>query len=172
MFDHLSANMRLQQRWISQVPNPGPKFESPIISFVLATFTETGGTGSHFSGIWQPSLRTSRCLSWTNERCKIYISVPTCSLAWPVWQRRCLPYKPATQMLTLKMDVNVRPDRDVIFPSHDYLGNLTRMFFTWMMTPTTLWTHSRINASSQRADVPRKPYLGEREWFIIIHSHN
>ena len=27
-------------------------------------------------------------------------------------------------------DVNVRPDRDVIFPSHDYLGNLTRMFFT------------------------------------------
>ena len=29
-----------------------------------------------------------------------------------------------------------------------------------MMTPTTLCTHSRIKASSQRAEVPRKPYLG------------
>ena len=28
-----------------------------------------------------------------------------------------------------------------------------------MMTPTTLCTHSRIKASSQRAEVPRKPYL-------------
>ena len=37
-----------------------------------------------------------------------------------------------------------------------------------MMTPTTLWTHSRIKASSQRADVPRKPYLREGERFISI----
>ena len=37
----------------------------------------------------------------------------------------------------------------------------------WMITPTMLWMHSSTRASSQRAEVPRYPYLGWQRQVIL-----